>query len=152
KVTHPGFSIAPMLNSGTSSWLYSSNGYGCPKYPAKKSRPARVTSKMLAACSSTYCTSDSRHQSPSGRLSCSPATTWYGPPTTATRYGGSGGVALKRVTVRPADESVDTTRALLHTRHDAGASTVICTGPLRSGWSKQANTLCASKGSKCVYT
>src|SRR5690606_9014599 len=29
KVTQPAFSIAPMLYSGTKSWSYLSNGYGC---------------------------------------------------------------------------------------------------------------------------
>src|SRR3954464_14786609 len=28
KVTHPGFSMAPKLNSGTKSWSYLANGYG----------------------------------------------------------------------------------------------------------------------------
>ena len=30
KVTHPGFSIAPALNSGTNTWWYSPNGYRMP--------------------------------------------------------------------------------------------------------------------------
>ena len=31
KVTQPGFSIAPALNSGTNTWWYSPNGYLMPK-------------------------------------------------------------------------------------------------------------------------
>ena len=31
KVTHPGFSMAPALNSGTNTWWYSPNGYRIPK-------------------------------------------------------------------------------------------------------------------------
>ena len=75
-VTHPGFSIAPMLNSGTNSWLYSSKGYGNPKYCSKKSSPARVISKMPGACSSTYADIDSRHQMPSGIFPCRLVNTW----------------------------------------------------------------------------
>src|ERR1700686_3032914 len=50
KVTQPGFSIAPMLNSGTKSWLYSSKGYVSPKYFSKKSRPAAVIRKTSSPC------------------------------------------------------------------------------------------------------
>ena len=33
KVTQPGFSIAPALNSGTNAWSYLPNGYRMPNSP-----------------------------------------------------------------------------------------------------------------------
>ncbi len=44
-VTHPAFSIAPMLYSGTKSWSYLSNGYGCSNADSKNAKPSRVLSK-----------------------------------------------------------------------------------------------------------
>ena len=47
--------------------------------------------------------------------------------------------------------SLPSTRPLPQTSQATGARTATVKGPLRSGWSKQAKTLWASKGSKCVY-
>ncbi len=38
-VTAPAFSIAPALNSGTNSWSYLANGYGCSNWPLEPGEP-----------------------------------------------------------------------------------------------------------------
>src|SRR6478735_6170425 len=43
-VTQPAFSIAPMLYSGTKSWSYLANGYGCSNAFSKNAKPSRVLS------------------------------------------------------------------------------------------------------------
>jgi hypothetical protein len=57
-VTHPAFSMAPMLYSGVKSWSYLRKGYSQSNSASKKANPRLVSSKMLSA--SRYWVSDLR--------------------------------------------------------------------------------------------
>ena len=72
--------------------------------------------------------------------SCSPSTEAHGPAHTVTKYVASAGVVAS--SVRPGA----TSRAapLPSTVHARGAVTATVYGALRSGWSKQANTVGAA--------
>src|ERR1700726_607338 len=120
KVTQPGFSMAPMLNSGTNSWLYSSNGYVSPKYFSKKSRPAAVISNISSACASTHDARDSRHHSAIGMWRGLRSPVWNFRATWGLGDGGSGGFVLKGQVLRSPRGSVRRTRRFPQARHARG--------------------------------
>ena len=116
-VTHPGFSIAPMLNSGTKSWLYSSNGYRQSEVHLEEIEAGgRDLEDLVGLQVDPRVRGDSRHHSAIGMSRCLRSTMWYLPATTAIRYGGSGGVVLKCHTFASPRTSVRMTDPLPQTR------------------------------------
>src|SRR5205085_8507268 len=142
----PAFSMAPELNSGTITWSYLSNGYGYEKAFSKNSNPCLVTSKSSSG--SRYCASDWRQYSPMGIPPLTSWTPWYGPAITAVMYVEMGGVGRNDHRLAwPSAAGPPAAPMLDSTSQSAGASTTNSNGALTSGWSKQANTRWASKGS-----
>ena len=75
---------------------------------------------------------------------------WYGPAHSAVMYVDTRGVGSKTVRVAASPTgSAEATGSLLTTVQSLGAVTVKATTALRSGWSKQGNTRCASLDSNC---
>ena len=83
-VTSPGFSIAPMLYSGTKIWSYLPHGYGNAKASAKKSSPWRVIRRIS---SESKCSAIDARQNAASGTRCSPrrhsdSARTYGPAAT----------------------------------------------------------------------
>ena len=75
-----------------------------------------------------------------------------GPALTTVTYVDIGGVSAYVQVLTPSLVLTSALPVLLVTSHCSGTWTVMPKTALRSGWSKQANTMRASSGSKLIHT